>query len=588
MSQHSIHLKGMELPVFQHPRWDRFPLYGHQYASLEQQEPFLMTVPTGLGKTFAGLIPSIIERRHKTFFVFPSNALVETQYTSVRQRLRDWGVDMHVLKLTGDVLLEAMLEGGHKTKGEALYNLLTEHERNVIFTNIDIMFNIVAMRYSARYKHDLVRMLKNARIIFDEFHFYKNVTAVLLGALFRLILDFTNAIAFLSATPAHRIVELLEIIQGKPLTHISLNTPLDVGIVRRTSALHPVHLEVSMNSSDSLREGASWLAQRARANKLGMAIVRSVRDAIWLYKNLTNQGITVCLYTGPIKEPIGNVRDIKIIVGTSAIEVGVDLPIDFLFFEATNLTSFLQRFGRVGRHTSGEAFAVVPQDLYNQLAAFPSDKPMERSTVLDKLGMNEYRFDYQRLYLSSPFSEIIHSLIRLYDPDIHLSNDEYDLLRLLHIRDSVTCFVLGNWKGREKLVLYDVLRAVRDYRVKRWFYGDEVTVRLASLDQTTREMFVYYSQFVLPVVLEIEDFAVSEDKLYIRFQEPSFFQPSLPYVKACFSPLLDRELLVKATSSRIIWEEGCITLPDWSDKQKVWVWGFSSKFFKENRSGVII
>ncbi|MEK9137675.1 MAG: type I-D CRISPR-associated helicase Cas3', partial [Bacteroidota bacterium] len=45
-----------------------------------------------------------------------------------------------------------------------------------------------------------------------------------------------------------------------------------------------------------------------------------------------------------------------VVVGTSAIEVGIDFQCDYLLFEASDAASFMQRFGRLGRHQPGEAF----------------------------------------------------------------------------------------------------------------------------------------------------------------------------------------------------------------------------------------
>ena len=58
-----------------------------------------------------------------------------------------------------------MTELGYKNKGEALYDLLTREIENVIFTTIDIMFNILSLRYSKR--REIVSNLKSSIVIFD-------------------------------------------------------------------------------------------------------------------------------------------------------------------------------------------------------------------------------------------------------------------------------------------------------------------------------------------------------------------------------------------------------------------------------------
>ena len=43
----------------------------------------------------------------------------------------------------------------------------------------------------------------------------------------------------------------------------------------------------------------------------------------------------------------------------AAIEVGIDFKTDYLIFEAGNHASFIQRFGRLGRHSIGQAFLLA-------------------------------------------------------------------------------------------------------------------------------------------------------------------------------------------------------------------------------------
>jgi CRISPR-associated endonuclease/helicase Cas3 len=47
-----------------------------------------------------------------------------------------------------------------------------------------------------------------------------------------------------------------------------------------------------------------------------------------------------------------------LLVGTSTVDIGVDFRINLLIFEATDAGTFIQRFGRLGRH------AVSPSGLF--------------------------------------------------------------------------------------------------------------------------------------------------------------------------------------------------------------------------------
>jgi CRISPR/Cas system-associated endonuclease/helicase Cas3 len=59
--------------------------------------------------------------------------------------------------------------------------------------------------------------------------------------------------------------------------------------------------------------------------------------------------LNVCIY-----------RLAPIVVGTSAIEVGIDFDTPSLIFEAHDSTAFIQRFGRGGRHHKCDTLCFIP------------------------------------------------------------------------------------------------------------------------------------------------------------------------------------------------------------------------------------
>ncbi|MFM9158512.1 MAG: helicase-related protein, partial [Dolichospermum sp.] len=51
-----------------------------------------------------------------------------------------------------------------------------------------------------------------------------------------------------------------------------------------------------------------------------------------------------------IHDELKNSQQSVLIVGTSAVDVGVDFRIHLLIFEASDSATFIQRLGRLGRH----------------------------------------------------------------------------------------------------------------------------------------------------------------------------------------------------------------------------------------------
>jgi CRISPR-associated helicase Cas3 len=573
---HSFALKGLCLNRYNHPSWKEFPLFSFQYLLLEKQAPTLVETPCGFGKTFAALIPSLIESRKKTFFVFPSNALVETQYSSVKSRLAEWGFRNYApLKLTGDDLLEYMNELGYDTKGKALYDLITREMENIVFTNIDIMFNILSQKYSQR--RDIVSTLKASRVIFDEFHFYKNVTAVLLGVMYeKLVNFFTKDIYFLSATPSKTILELLTKIH--PIAcELSIKNNVNITPSDEKEVMFSTKLEISPESEQDVVDSAlSFVSENYDKNPLGMVILDSIRDSIILARRLKENGFKkVFLYTGLKKEKLDDVEK-GIIVGTSAIEVGVDKKVDYLFFEANNTTTFLQRFGRVGRKGEGTACAVVNWDLYNQLRDFEQNAPIDRLRVLESLSKRENRFPYARLYHHSEFQKMIRILDKLYDPDASLTESEKENLRALNARDSVSIFVHD--RKTRHVFMYDVLRTVRDYLIEECYHSLR-DIEDLEMDDLSMRRIDYFSEFSIPLVAEVEDLDdPRERRVYPKFDGTIFYiSGGKRVLDYSFKNLKERNLFKRVLQNSVLREEGCVQVRDNADSSMAWVWGFSSK-----------
>ena len=90
-----------------------------------------------------------------------------------------------------------------------------------------------------------------------------------------------------------------------------------------------------------------------------VVILNSVVNAIALEDALVNAGIprqAIAPIRGLSSRSSRDVRGKQLVIGTSAIEVGIDFQADHLFFEAGDAASFMQRFGRIGRHRPGIAW----------------------------------------------------------------------------------------------------------------------------------------------------------------------------------------------------------------------------------------
>jgi CRISPR-associated helicase Cas3 len=419
-----MRLAAYRLPKLDHPVYARagWTAYPHQAALLDlwhEHKTFLLTSKTGSGKTAAALVPIMedpqIERGASALFIYPTNALIEDQLRSICRTLDAFARTYYMLDSMAEAEFDQQrysqaevvliridaetLEGFQKelhlrTKGMALLKTLKEKKTTLLLTNPDTLFNILGLRYHRG--HELWPFLQNfTTLVIDEFHMYGGVE--LAHMLFMLhyarALGMFDRIILLSATPSRGVAELLE----------QLLAPYDVSQravaraqVGEATVIHPVNL-VALEPSgqvvevvfkkvrDLLDEIRAMHRSRDIASRIPLVIIlNSVHAAIWLEDKLVEElrieREVIGVYRGLCDPSYRSFKEKMIVIGTSAIEVGVDFDCDYLIFEATDTANFIQRLGRVGRHRVGEAYLIAPPNVVSAMERY-RDNCIEREEL---------------------------------------------------------------------------------------------------------------------------------------------------------------------------------------------------------------
>lgn len=340
--------------------------------------------------------------------VYPTNELLRDQVRAVERFARDEGGEPlvgtpevwaapdrveryeranHVLVPVDGALLDqwqAVMRC--RSRGETLRRLLDPDKPKIIFTNPDILFMILGLQYHAEPFEALGRY---STLIIDEFHLYQGVElahALVMVALARGFGIFRRLI-LLSATPHPEVRQLLD--QVLEPTVIASDLPPSRSTGGWRTAVHAVEMTpVSVAGTDPVEVLVSQLGalkpelEHLRAETPdgdylpAVVIVNSVMSAIRLEDRLVELGFSrdsLAIIRGLSHRAIRETRGKLLAVGTSAIEVGVDFRCDYLLFEAFEAASFLQRFGRVGRHRTGKAIALVPPNVFHGMSTLPSE-----------------------------------------------------------------------------------------------------------------------------------------------------------------------------------------------------------------------
>jgi CRISPR-associated helicase Cas3 len=392
-------------------------LYPHQAKMLDEwqnHDSFMLVSKTGTGKTASAMLP-ILKNRLNAIAVYPTNELVKDQVTSVKElaekegiRAREWAPDTTPEEYSDAEALLVHVDSMKlrdwrkrlrlRTNGDALQHLLGLADKpRIIFTNPDIMFLIFALRYKPE---ALASLQQYTTLVMDEFHLYTGVElahALMMVHLGRSLGTFKKVV-LLTATPEPEAEKLLKKLLN-PLKLIDMNARTDCRPVDQRTAvdrvdLVPVHTRRQDIVETALREVLTREKEirRKRAENQKseyipvVMVVSSVVDAIRLEDRLVEEGFDrsdLAIIRGLSSRALRNTEGKLIATGTSAMEVGVDFHCDWLIFEASEAASFMQRFGRVGRHGQGTAIILCPNNVLVGFASQPEE--ITRATLEEKI-----------------------------------------------------------------------------------------------------------------------------------------------------------------------------------------------------------
>lgn len=410
-----------QLPVIEHPASQR-SLYPHQVAMWDgwtKYSTMLLAAKTGTGKTRAAMLP-VLKHRQWAVVAYPTNELLRDQVRAVTKFATEEGIKTliwtpeswtasdraerysqadHILVPVDGSLLDQWQEAMYcKNRGETLRRLLDPDKPKIVFTNPDILFLILGLRYHAEPFEALRRY---ETLIMDEFHLYQGVElahALVMVALARGFGIFQRLV-LLSATPHPKVSALLEraispkiidsqaFVSSESVSKQPVETPNQTPTYWRT-AVHAVEVTPIQTVDDPVdRLLSEIVALKPKLERLrdetpdddylpAVVIVNSVVNAIRLEDRLVESGFarnSLAIIRGLSHRAIRDTRGKLLALGTSAIEVGVDFRCDILLFEASEAASFLQRFGRVGRHRPGKAIALVPPNAFQGMNALPPE-----------------------------------------------------------------------------------------------------------------------------------------------------------------------------------------------------------------------
>ncbi|NLI75619.1 MAG: type I-D CRISPR-associated helicase Cas3' [Candidatus Riflebacteria bacterium] len=334
-----------------------------------------LEAPVGAGKShlLRPFLAGALER--PLVLTFPTKILMQAQVGLLRRefpRASHWpdspqsAPSLTIFEYSTDALVRFLRQNPDLAtvdRSQLLKAILERHgwqcRKNLLVTTPDVLYLIQQNCY--RSSHWLTAMLHRPVVFFDEFHLYTNLRAF--APLVEWLLDVLQAtVVFLSATPTSnadldRLKERFPTLvipfaeSAGDSKDVCFNHPLDLQVVPCVYTKPEVLLE-------TLRRVLPLLAKPCAI----------IFDSVFRLRHLEPRlrrafpGFAFFEYSGMKHDRIPFSEN-TVVLGTSSIEVGVEMPIKSLITEAAFWTSAIQRLGRVGRREPGQAILLTRRNL---------------------------------------------------------------------------------------------------------------------------------------------------------------------------------------------------------------------------------
>ncbi|KYC42932.1 type I-D CRISPR-associated helicase Cas3 [Scytonema hofmannii PCC 7110] len=361
---------------------------------------------TGDGKSLAANLPGLINPDFRIMALYPTIELVEDQAEQQKHYNSLFNLDasQRVDRLFGAELNRRVKQADKSDKFQEL--LLAIYQKPVLLTNPDIFHYMTHFQYRNPAYGNAQLPLTLAEWpdlwVFDEFPIFgSHQETAALNSLAFIRRSQENQprprrFLFTSATPKPDFIEQLRKAGFKVASVEGVYANEDTPGFRQI--LQPVDLEFVELPKD--KDTQTWLEEmiptlqqilNVESKARGLIIMNSVAKAGQVTRLLQAllPGVIVREISGRIdrQQRLQVQNDLKdssqpvLVVGTSAVDVGVDFKIHLLIFESSDSATVMQRLGRLGRHPG-----------FNQYTAFiliPGHTPWVTARLQEKLTPNQ-------------------------------------------------------------------------------------------------------------------------------------------------------------------------------------------------------
>ena len=325
--------------------------YFHQQKASEINGNIILTAPTGSGKTEASLMWLHKQMKEngqgRTFYILPFTASINAMFERLDEKMQGNNEIVGVVHGKLSEYIESRFgEEKYSKQNENLKLELKEGFRAMVPPlKVTTPFQLLKSIFGLKGFEKGIFEMSGGYFIFDEIHAYDPVVTAQIKVLIEFATQFLNIkVCLMTATlPTFLKKEFTDAI-GE-YSEISADADLYQSFVR-----HRIKV-----TDGFLSEHIDKIQQRLDFGDKVLVVSNTVKQAQDIYNRLesSKKVLLHSAFNGTDrnqKEAQLISDEVKLLVGTQAIEVSLDIDYDVIFTEPAPLDALLQRFGRVNRH----------------------------------------------------------------------------------------------------------------------------------------------------------------------------------------------------------------------------------------------
>lgn len=371
--------------------------YQHQQECSDTWGNVILTAPTGSGKTESAMLwaKNQIERfgNGRVFFILPYTASINAMFERLGDKedgLGETQVGMLHGKLN-DYLYNYFedLQYSLSKKKESIKDLKDKFKNAVTPIKVVTPFQLVKHLFGLKGFEQGLFEWSGGYFIFDEIHAYDANVIAQIKVLLKFTIQYLNVkVLIMTATLPNFLKEVLAESLGKFCE------------IRATDELYEKFTRHRLILRGGLLEAEPIITALKRGDKV-LVVCNTVKKAQMIYKQLKPHATrSVLLHSAFNGEDRNKHEDtlkagekdndnpIKLLVGTQAVEVSLDIDYDVIFTELAPFDALIQRFGRVNRKREKGICEVhvFEENEKNDFYIYPKDVIERTFLVLKTIG----------------------------------------------------------------------------------------------------------------------------------------------------------------------------------------------------------